>query len=98
MQNLFYVPPHQPRDSHPRTPGVKSVVKPNQPERLVFSTTYAGATTMAVTVPHIEDREVVRTTATGTLRALIGRTLIRLGHWIAPSDPTGLNGQPLGQL
>jgi len=37
MQNLFYVPPHQPQETHPKPVGVRTIVKRNQPTRLDLS-------------------------------------------------------------
>lgn len=91
MHNLFYVPPHQPRDTHPRPLGVKTVVKRNQPTRLEMSPQYFGVAQFNlagdVTLPARKPR-------LAGLRKALGGALIRMGRAVTPDETTQI-GQPV---
>ncbi len=96
MQNLFYVPPHQPQDQHPRPLGVRSVVKRNQPTRLNLSTAHPGlAPAQATNLPH-DAGQLGPAPASGQvnwLRRSLGRAFLRVGHALIP-DESLHQGQP----
>ena len=104
MQNLFYVPPHTPKDLHPKPLGVRTVVKRNQPTRLDLSihahpaAVNAGLVTVGdiAAEPDLGPRIDVSETQTGLIRSVrrrFGGTLIWMGRKIA-GDSTLLHGQP----
>lgn len=103
MQNLFYVPPHQPQDIHPKPVGVRTVVKRNQPTRLDLSVhahpaaLNAGLVTLGDIAAEPElGPKVDMTTRTGPMarmRRAIGAALVRTGQKIA-GDSTLPLGQP----
>jgi len=89
MQNLFYVPPHRVQDSHPRTAGVRSVIKRGAPARLdmtPYHPAYAPVPIDAGTAP-----DVTPAPARG-LRFWIGERLIAWGNAL-----THHTKYPLGQ-
>ena len=91
MHNLFYVPPHQPQDHHPRPRGVKSVVKRNQPTRNDLTLPTPGLVTfdLGADLPPAE----ATSTRSTALRHRLGRLLIRAGQALTGPDTTPL-GQP----
>lgn len=93
MQNLFYVPPHQPQDIHPRTPGVRTIVKRSQPTRLDLSVPGPGLTvtphTFETRVHALSDRTAA---PRRSLRRIVGAALIRAGQRIAGPLPAGQPG------
>ncbi len=99
MQNLFYVPPHTVADKHPRTLGVRSVVKRNQPTRLDLAPPHVGAGfdgyNLPSHLPTLADmavQPVVTHLPKRSLRQWFGKRLIAWG--------TALSGPakyPLGQ-
>lgn len=99
MQNLFYVPPHQPRDIHPKPIGVRTVVKRNQPTRLDLSAPAPGLLvdmgllTQGDLYPdqHLGPR--VEPAARRTLRHRLGNILITWGKALQGQTPSPI-GQP----
>ncbi|SLN50521.1 hypothetical protein [Pseudooctadecabacter jejudonensis] len=96
MQNLFYIPPHHPQDSHPRPLGVRSVVKRNSPTRLDLAAPHTALDMGLVTHGDIAPEPVlapVYTVPSRTgLRTKLGRWIVRFGEKIA-----GETAPPLGQ-
>lgn len=101
MQNLFYVPPHQPRDIHPRPAGVRQIVKRNAPTRLDLGVSHpaidpaaynAGLVTVGDIAAEPGLSPATVPVARPGLRVRLGGWLTRLGQRIAGDMP-----QPLGQ-
>ncbi len=103
MQNLFYVPPHQPHDVHPKPVGVRTIIKRSQPARLDLSVhahpaaLNAGLVTLGDIAAEPElGPNVDMPTRISTLtrmRHTIGAALVRMGHKIAGGS-TLPQGQP----
>ena len=103
MQNLFYVPPHQPQETHHKPTGVRTTVKRNQPERLDLSAqlhpsvvdagliTEGDIAAEAALTPNVVFVE--RVGWVSRIRAAIGKSLVHMGRKIAGNE-TLLLGQP----
>lgn len=103
MQNLFYVPPHQPRDIHPRTTGVRQVIKRNAPTRLDLGAAHPavdpsaidmGLVTYGDIAPEPALGPVITTLPRASFRVRFGGWITRLGQKIAGDLPRPL-GQPV---
>lgn len=95
MQNLFYVPPYQPQDVHPKPRGVRTVIKRNQPTRLDLALPVTGHPYF-VYVPAPAPILMTKPRRTSRIKTALGRLLIHIGQRLVP-DETGDTLPPLGQ-
>lgn len=99
MLNLFYIPPPKGPEKHPRTLGVRTVTKRNQPTRLEFGPPLVGTgsdghnlPSYVPTVVDVTDQPMVVMVPKVSLRQRFGARLIRWGEALSGSIK-----EPLGQ-